>query len=127
MKSLLYLTFKSILFIGVVSFISSCKKEKDTVAKIRVISEDNIPISNAMVRLWPNPDVILGAMVPADTIFTGNDGYALFDYTDDFNLGTASFRVLDIEVNVGDTLFGEGIIKIVEETMSTEVVIVSSI
>jgi hypothetical protein len=115
------------LFIGIVSFSSSCKKEKDTVAKIRVISEDNIPLSNAMVRLWPNPDIILGAMVPADTVYTKSDGYASFDYTDDFKLGNAGFRVLDIEVNVGDTLFGSGIIKIVEETISTEVVVVSGI
>lgn len=102
----------------------SCKKEKDTLVKIRVLNEQNEVVENAMVRLWPNPDPVLGAMIPADTAYTKDDGYAYFDYTKDFNLGQAGFRVLDIEVR-SDELAGAGIIKIVEEDLSTQTVIIS--
>jgi hypothetical protein len=80
-----------------------------------------------MVRLWPNPDPVLNQMVPADTAYTNAVGIATFDYTDDFNLGQAGFRILDIEVRRGDSLYGEGIIKISEEELNKETVVVLDI
>jgi len=77
-----------------------------------------------MVRLWPDPTIdIHGAVVIDDTAFSNVDGVATFDYTDDFNLGQAGFAVLNIEVRSGDTLYGEGIIKIEPEETTQETVI----
>lgn len=105
----------------------SCKKKQATTVEIAVIDIEGNLIPNAMVRLWPNPDPVLKPMIDADTSYTQSDGNARFDYTDDFNLGQAGFRVLDIEVRANDTLYGEGIIKIVEEQNNKETVIVTAI
>jgi len=105
--------------------LSSCRKKGDTVARVKVLDTASIPFSGAMVRLYPTPTLTShGAIVIDDTSWTEIDGVAIFDYTDDFNLGAAGFAVLDIEVRSGDTLYGEGIIKIVEEETSEAVVII---
>ncbi|MFT4601632.1 MAG: hypothetical protein ACI857_001815 [Arenicella sp.] len=112
-----------VAFLGL-STLQSCRKEQPTVAKIRVVDTSGAVFPNAMVRLYPTPSIIEhGAIIIDDTLFTDVDGYATFDYTDMFNLGQAGFTVLDIEVRSGDTLYGEGIIKIVEEVISEETVI----
>jgi len=108
----------------IISFSFACKKEKDTVAKIRVLNDQNELVENAMVRLWPNPDPVLNAMIPADTAYTNEDGYAYFDYTKDFNLGQAGFRILDIEVR-SDDYYGVGLIKIIEEEITENTVVIS--
>jgi hypothetical protein len=115
-----------ILTIGLVliSINYSCIKEKDTLVKIRVLNEQNEVVENAMVRLWPNPNPLIGSMITANMAYTKDDGYAYFDYTNDFNLGQAGFRVLDIDVS-SDDLEGVGIIKIVEEELSEQTVIIS--
>ncbi|MEX1002227.1 MAG: hypothetical protein WDZ35_08950 [Crocinitomicaceae bacterium] len=105
--------------------LSSCRKEGDTVAKIRIIDTSGAPFSGAMVRLYPTPSVTNhGAIIIDDTLYSDGSGYAIFDYTDHYNLGQAGFAVLDIEVRSGDTLYGEGIIKIEEEKTSEETVII---
>ncbi len=108
----------------IISFSFACKKEKDTVAKIRVLNDQNEVVEDAMVRLWPNPDPVLGAMIPADTAYTNDEGYAYFDYTNDFNLGQAGFRILDIEVR-SDDYYGIGLIKIIEEEITENTVVIS--
>ena len=101
-----------------------CRKEAPTVAKIEVVDTSGAVVPNAMVRLYPTPTVLEhGAIIIDDTLFTGIDGIATFDYTDQFNLGQAGFAVLDIEVRSGDSLYGEGIIKIEQEVTSEETVI----
>lgn len=113
-----------VTFIGLSTF-TSCRKEQPTVAKIRVVDTSGAVFPNAMVRLFPTPTIQEhGAILIDDTLWTDADGYSIFDYTDMFNLGQAGFTVLDIEVRSGDTLYGEGIIKIVEETISEETVII---
>ncbi|MEO9533626.1 MAG: hypothetical protein ABJG68_01400 [Crocinitomicaceae bacterium] len=113
-----------VAFIGLSTF-SSCRKEQSTVAKIRVVDTSGTVFNEAMVRLYPTPSVQdHGAIIIDDTMWTDADGYAIFDYTDMFNLGQAGFTVLDIEVRSGDTLYGEGIIKIVEEEINEETVII---
>jgi hypothetical protein len=116
-----------VAFLGLCT-LQSCRKEQPTVAKIRVVDTSGAIYPNAMVRLYPTPSIINhGAILIDDTLWTDIDGYATFDYTDMFNLGQAGFTVLDIEVRNPDTaivpLYGEGIIKIVEETISEETVI----
>jgi hypothetical protein len=108
----------------IISFSFACKKEKDTVAKIRVLNDQNEVVEDAMVRLWPNPDPVLGAMIPADTAYTNDEGYAYFDYTNVFNLGQAGFRILDIEVR-SDDYYGVGLIKIIEEEITENTVVIS--
>jgi len=85
-----------VTFIGLSTF-TSCRKEKPTVAKIRVVDTSGAVFPNAMVRLYPTPSVQEhGAIIIDDTLWTDADGYLIFDYTDMFNLGQAGFTVLDI-------------------------------
>lgn len=103
---------------------SSCKKEKPTIAKIRVVDTSGAAFEGAMIRLYPTPTIVQhGAIIIDDTLISDGDGYAIFDYTENFNLGQAGFTVLDIEVRSGDSLYGQGIIKIVEEEENEETVI----
>ena len=107
------------------AFLSSCRKKGDTVAQVRVLDTSSVPFAGAMVRLYPTPTLTShGAITIDDTMYTQIDGVATFDYTDQFNLGAAGFAVLDIEVRSGDTLYGEGIIKIVEEETTEAIVII---
>lgn len=127
MKSLSKRSKTLLVLIGLSLPFASCKKEQATTVEIAVLDIEGNRIQNAMVRLWPNPDPVLAVPIDADTAYTQDDGYARFDYTGDFNLGQAGFRVLDIEVRANDTLYGEGIIKIIEEQNNKETVIVTAI
>lgn len=128
MKSLDYKAWVALLVIATSVLFTSCKKEQTTLAKVKVVNELNEVQENAMVRVWPNPNPVLNQMVTDDTSFTNDEGMCYFDYTDAFNLGTAGFRILDIEVETEDGLFrGEGIIKIVEEETSEVTIVVSQI
>ena len=104
---------------------TSCRKKGDTVARVKVLDTSSVPFSGAMVRLYPTPTLTShGAITIDDTSWTEIDGVATFDFTDKFNLGSAGFAVLDIEVRSGDTLYGEGIIKIAEEETTEAIVII---
>lgn len=128
MKSLEYKGYLAILVICSMALFTSCRKEKTTLAKIKVVNELNEVQDNAMVRLWPNPDPVLNQIVVDDTSFTDSKGLSYFNYSDEFNLGTAGFRVLEIEVETEDGLSrGSGIIKIVEEETTEVTVVVNSI
>lgn len=103
----------------------SCRKEGETVAKITIVDTGGVVFPGAMVRLYPSPTIDEhGAIIIDDTIWTEADGIAAFDFSDHFNLGQAGVAVLDIEVRSGDTLYGEGIIKIEQETTSEETVVI---
>ncbi len=104
----------------------SCKKESPTTARITVLDTGGLVFPNAMVRLYPTPSTTdpHGEILIDDTLYTGPDGDCIFDYTDMFNLGQAGFTVLDIEVTSGDSMLGEGIIKIVEEETTEDTVII---
>lgn len=128
MKSKGYLGCMLLLIIMSSVMITSCKKEKTTLVKVKVVNELNEVQTGAMVRLWPNPDPVLNQMVEDDTSFTNEKGLCYFDYTNEFNLGQAGFRVLDIEVETEDELFrGSGIVKVVEEETTEVVIVVSQI
>lgn len=103
----------------------SCRKESPTIAVIQVVDTASVPFPGAMVRLYVTPTIPQhGAIIIDDTLYTDIDGEATFDYTDMYNLGQAGFAVLDIEVRSGDSLYGEGIIKVVDEETSSEVVVI---
>lgn len=126
MNNLLARTGVFFLLGGLISLsIISCRKESPTVARVRVVDTSGAAFPNAMVRLYPTPTISQhGAIIIDDTLYTDVDGYAIFDYTDMYNLGQAGFAVLDIEVRSGDTLYGEGIIKVKDEETSEEQVII---
>lgn len=124
LKSSIILVLGALISFGV----SSCKKEQPTTARITVVDTAGNVFPNAMVRLYPTPSITSSkTIIIDDTLSTGPDGECVFDYTEMFNLGTAGFAVLDIEVwNAEKTLSGEGIIKIVEEETNEETVIIQA-
>jgi len=106
---------------------NSCYKENPTLARILVVDENGDACPNAKVRLYPTPTIPPphGAIVIDDLLYTDADGYVIFDYTEAFKSGQAGFAVLNIEVyNTDETQYGEGIIKIEEEKMNNETVVI---
>lgn len=122
MKALIYpivLAFGTLL-------LSSCEKEKETIATITIKSENGDIIPGAEVRLFAigSPDVPQINEIRFDTTaFTNGSGKVSFNFSDYYKAGQAGFAVLDIEASKGP-LYGTGIIKIEEETTSEETVIV---
>ncbi len=115
--------FIALILLGLT--ITSCRKEGDTVAEIKVIGTDGAPVSGAMVRLYGTPTVVTTrAMIIDDTLYTNAQGIAKFDYSENYNLGQAGVFVLDIEVRADGPLYGDGIIKVEQEEISKETVIV---
>lgn len=103
----------------------SCRKEGETIAVIKVVDTSGAAFGGAMVRLYATPTIVdHGALVIDDTLYTDSQGLAKFDYSENYNLGQAGVFVLDIEVRSGDTLYGDGIIKVSQEETSEETVIV---
>ena len=89
---------------------------------ISVKMEDGSKVAGAEVKLFANPAVPAGDYTRLNkTAVTDLSGVAEFDYTDFYEQGQSGFAVLDIETTV-DTLFGEGIVKILEEETSEETV-----
>lgn len=117
----------AVLFAGLISVsLLSCRKESPTIARIYVVDTAGNPFPGAMVRLYPTPTVIEhGAIIIDDTLYANAEGVAIFDYTENYNLGQAGFAVLDIEVASGDTMYGEGIIKIEDEKTTEETVVIT--
>ncbi|MBP6312995.1 MAG: hypothetical protein WAR83_15225 [Flavobacteriales bacterium] len=101
---------------------AACNKEKPTKVLISVKMEDGSKVAGAEVKLFANPAVPAGDYTRLNkTAVTDLSGVAEFDYTDFYEQGQSGFAVLDIETTV-DTLFGEGIVKILEEETSEETV-----
>ena len=105
--------------------LTACRKEGDTIAKIRVVDTGSVDFPDAMVRLHAMATIDdHGAIVIDDTMYTDATGYATFNYSENYNLGQAGVFVLDIEVRSGDTLYGTGVIKVEQEVTSEETVII---
>lgn len=126
MKKIISVAFFATLILGMgVLFSSSgCKKKKDTIAKIYVYDTQNAPVAGAQVVLkgestvTPSPAVVL-----FDTTTTNTSGEATFNFNDVYQLGQAGVAVLNIEASSGSAT-GSGIIKIEQETTSTESVFI---
>lgn len=104
-------------------FMSSCNKEEPTVGVIIVKYEDGTPVVGAKVKLFADPSFPLGDPNRLDMEnSTDAAGRAEFDYTDFYEQGQSGFAVLDI-LATKDTLLGEGIIKILEEETTEEIVV----
>lgn len=102
---------------------NSCRKKADTIAKITVRDAQNTLVPNAIVVLYGTPSEPGNVSVRRDTVSTNAQGIANLDYNEVYQLGQAGVAVLDI-VAYKDNLYGEGIIKIEEETENSTTVFV---
>jgi hypothetical protein len=114
----------AVIGMGVVFSSSGCRKKKDTIAKIYVRDTSNALVVGAQVVLkgestvTPSPPVVL-----FDTTTTNSAGEAIFNFNDVYQLGQAGVAVLNIEAQKNG-LTGQGIIKVEQETTSSETVFI---
>ena len=116
------------LMVALLAFVfTACNDEKPTTAVITVQDADGYPVEGAYVRLFANP------AVPRDDAsrlmqeqMTNGGGKAEFDYSGFYEQGQAGFAVLDI-LTFKDSLYAEGIIKILEEETNEETLVMELI
>lgn len=107
-------------------FASSCNKEEDTIAQIRVITTSGAAVSGAEVRVFGQGTVDqeqVGDIRIDETVYTLGNGIAEFDFTDLYVQGQSGFAILDVEITKeypDSTSFLAGIIKVVEEETTTK-------
>lgn len=108
------------------SGLGACNKEKDTKAAITVLDTAGSVVVGAYVKLYANPSNPLQADFSRLTMEgrTGVDGRVTFDYSEFYKRGQAGFAVLDILAQK-DSMSGEGIIRIEEEQLNEETVVIS--
>lgn len=104
---------------------TACKKEKATKATIRVFNEAGAPVPGAYVKIYADPENPTTSDYTRLTKegITDGGGRITFDYSEFYKRGQAGFAVLDLLATF-DTLAGEGIIRIEEEQMNEENVII---
>lgn len=116
--------FSLTLVVLLAAAVSSCRKDKKTIATIKVVSTAGAAVPGASVQLYsscsecPPP---AGGYRFDTTLVTNGTGVASFDFSDFYKKGQAGFAVLDVSVTKG-LLTGDGIIKIEEETTTEEVI-----
>lgn len=117
MKAILKNTILASLAVTLVfATFSSCRKKKDTLAKIYVKDTNNDPVASCRVILKGVSTENNQANVSLyDTSYTNSAGEAVFSFNDTYQLGQAGVAVLNIEAKKNG-LTGTGIIKVVEET-----------
>lgn len=109
------------MFTLVAGTLESCYDEKDTIAEIRVVTSNDTAVPGAEVRIFGQGTETSGEVgnVTIDTVsFTGTDGIAEFDFSDQYKAGQSGFAILDVEITAefpDSTVFLEGIIRVVEE------------
>lgn len=114
MKKYFYITGFLALLFGM-TFLNSCNKKQDTIAKITVRDTANVLVPGARVILYGSSTTDpIQAVVRRDTSYTDAAGVATFNYNEVYQMGQAGVAVLDITATKGD-LFGKGIIKVNEE------------
>lgn len=98
---------------------SSCRKKKDTIARITVLDAENKVVPEAQVILFGQSTTDpMQEVVRRDTAMTNTSGVATFNYNDVYQLGQAGVAVLNIRATKGG-LVGTGIIQIKEEVENT--------
>ena len=114
-----------LMLVGLLAFGSTaCNKEKPTTVVITVKDLEGHLVPDAYVKLFANPAV---PQKPDLTRLlqegqTKGNGTVEFDYSGLYEQGQAGFAVLDIYVEK-DTLFAEGIIKVLEEETNEQTLI----
>ena len=97
--------------------LSSCYKEKETIAIITVLNSTQNPVNQASVRLFYNDNTGNNSSLIDIQDNTISDGTVTFDFSDSYKEGQAGFAVLDIEVN--GTFSGVIAIEAMETTKKT--------
>ena len=113
------------LIIGV-STLSSCRKDKETIATVQVLNSFGSPVPGATVRLKGEASAATDfiAELRFDTTQVANGtGKVSFNFSDFYQQGQAGFVVLDIVATKG-ALEGTGIIKIEEEETTEEAIVI---
>jgi hypothetical protein len=104
--------------------VQSCRKKKDTIAKITVRNAAKEAVAGATVILYgestTNPP---GNVVRYDTATTNSSGEAIINYNEVYQLGQAGVAVLNIKATK-DGAIGTGIIKIEEEKTNEKTVFI---
>ena len=126
MKSLKHVARLSLVALITLVVFSACKKERDTIAKVKVIEETDgvTPVVGATVMLTSNnidPDSIRTGLEMEST--TNGAGEVSFNYSDLFREGQAGLFVLDINVEMNGEQ-ASGIIKVVENETSEATVFI---
>jgi len=123
MKSKVLLFGLFLLFIGTVTV--SCRKKEETIAKIVVRDTSNNPVAGARVIVYGQSTTgQASSVVLYDTTTTNSAGEAIFNFDDVYQLGQAGVAVLNIDVSK-DGSTGQGIIKVEQETTTTEIVYIN--
>lgn len=119
LKNRLKITVFGILSLGLMVSVS-CKKKKDTLAKITVYDDTNSVVADCRVVLKGTSTTNQQSDVNLyDTAYTNGSGEAIFNFNDVYQLGQAGVAVLNIEAQKNG-LKGTGIIKIEEEKTKEE-------
>ena len=112
------------LLIVMLSTLSSCNKEEETIATVQVFNSFGAPVTGATVRLkgeaTAETDFVPEIRFDTTQVTNGN-GKVSFNFSDFYKQGQAGFVVLDIVATKG-SLEGTGIIKIEEEETTEETV-----
>jgi len=108
--------------------LAGCNKKLDTIAKIVVYDGANHLVPDCRVVLWGqasnSPEAKdQGDVVVYDTAYTNTVGEAVFYFNDIYKKGQAGVAILNISAKKG-TNSGSGIIKIEEQTTTTEKVFI---
>lgn len=120
------IAFASLALLGTMA----CEKEEPTTAKIVVVDEDGKRISDAVVKMFSEPDNSAENRVQRFdfTSTTDASGEVVFDLSDKTMPGQTGFAVLDLTVSAsieGVPYEGIGIVKIIEHESVTEEVILT--
>lgn len=118
------LSFTLLLVLGASTF-QGCKKPADTVAVITVLNNSDVAIPGALVTVigvdsYGQP----GGRIDQE-VSTDGSGKATFNFNELFKRGAAGFAVLDVRVekiDVLDTLYGTGIIRVEEEKTNETII-----
>lgn len=119
MKSRLFALFT--VFILIAAF-SSCDKEEDTTAEVRVVLPNGTAVAGAEVRMFgqgTTDSEEVGDIRIDETQYTAGNGIAMFDYSNLYVPGQSGFAILNVEITKeypDSTSYLEGIMQIVEET-----------
>ena len=114
-----YLSISIFALIAFSLVFSSCRKKKDTIARITVFDTEEKVVSGAEVILFGQSTTDpMQEVVRRDTAVTNTSGVATFNYKDVYQLGQAGVAVLNIRASK-DGLVGTGIIQIKEEEENT--------
>jgi len=116
--------FLAVFALSTVVTMSSCRKQKDTVANIYVRNESNATVEGAMVVLYGvNTTDIPNIVNVFDTAYTNTQGIAYFNFNKIYKAGQAGVAVLDIKAQKLNRI-GQGIIKIEPEMVNEETVFI---